>query len=108
MAHNWYNFLLLQTARFDESLAQVKRAMELDPVTPIITLDLGWCYYHSLRFDDAFNVHRKLIETEPRFAYGRTIYSWVLRCAGLHEESVRQAEKGVELAGDWQLSLAGP
>ncbi|HKP85642.1 MAG TPA: protein kinase [Blastocatellia bacterium] len=106
-AHNWYNFLLLQEARFDESLAQVNRAMELDPVTPLITLALGWSYYHARRFHDALEVHRKLAEAEPRFAYGRTIYSWVLRCAGQHEEAVRQAEKGVELAGDSQLYVAG-
>src|SRR6185369_14555705 len=83
-AHNWYNFLLLQEARFDESLAQVTRALELDPVTPLISLALAWSYYHARRFDESLAVHRKLIESEPRFAYGRTVYSWTLRCAGLH------------------------
>jgi serine/threonine protein kinase/Tfp pilus assembly protein PilF len=105
-AHNWYNFRLLQEARFDESLAQVTRALELDPVTPLITLSLAWCYYHARRFDESLAVHRKLIESEPRFAYGRTVYSWTLRCAGLHEEAVKQGEKGAELGSDGQLYLS--
>jgi eukaryotic-like serine/threonine-protein kinase len=107
VAHNWYNFMLLQTARFDEALVEVNRAIELDPVTPLTTLALGWCHYHARRFDQAIEVHRKLIQSEPNFAYQRTVYGWALRCAGLHDEAITQAERAVQLAGDGQIYLAG-
>jgi serine/threonine protein kinase/Tfp pilus assembly protein PilF len=106
-AHNWYNFLLLHQARFDESLTEVNRAIELDPVTPLTTLSLAWCYYHARRFDEALAVHERLIQSEPRFAYQRIIYSWTLRCAGRHEEAIAEAERAVQLAGDGQLYVSG-
>jgi TolB-like protein/Flp pilus assembly protein TadD/tRNA A-37 threonylcarbamoyl transferase component Bud32 len=106
-AHNWYAFLLMQEGRFDEAFDEVRRALSLDPVSPLISLSLCWCYYHSRRLDEALEAYRKVIESEPRFGYGRVVYSWALRCAGRHVEAVAQAEKAVELAGDGQLYLSG-
>ena len=106
-AHTYYNFMLLQTARFDESLAEVKRAMELDPVTTLTTMALAWHHYHARRYDECIAVHRRLIQSEPNFAYQRTVYSWALRCAGRHDEAIAQAERATQLAGNGQLYLAG-
>jgi serine/threonine protein kinase/Tfp pilus assembly protein PilF len=106
-AHNWYSFYLAQQMFFDEAIIEAKRAIELDPVSPLITLTLAWCYYHARRFGDALAVHRKLIESEPRFAYARSVYSWTLRCVGLYEEAVIQAERAVEFGGDGQIYLSG-
>ncbi|HJQ24402.1 MAG TPA: protein kinase [Blastocatellia bacterium] len=106
-AHTYYSFMLLQTARFDESLAEAERGIELDPVTPLTSMALAWCHYHARRFDEAIEVHRRLIQTEPHFAYQRSVYSWVLRCAGRHTEAIAQAERAVELAGNGQLYVAG-
>ncbi|HYO91096.1 MAG TPA: protein kinase, partial [Pyrinomonadaceae bacterium] len=46
IAHNWYAFMLMQEARFDQALAEVKRSLELDPVSPLTSMSLAWCYYH--------------------------------------------------------------
>ena len=106
-AHTYYNFALLQTARFDEALAEVNRAMELDPVTTLTTMALAWHHYHARRFDDCIAVHRRLAQSEPNFAYQRTVYSWALRCAGQHDEAIAQAERAIQLAGNGQLYVAG-
>jgi tetratricopeptide (TPR) repeat protein len=106
-AHTYYNFTLLQTARFDESLKEVKRAMELDPVTTLTTMALAWHHYHARRYDECLAVHRRLIQSEPNFAYQRTVYSWALRCAGHHDEAIAQAERAIQLAGNGQLYVAG-
>ncbi|HEY9233052.1 MAG TPA: tetratricopeptide repeat protein, partial [Blastocatellia bacterium] len=106
-AHTYYSFMLLQTGRFEESLAAALRAVELDPVTPLTSMALAWCHYHSRRFDAAIDVHRRLIQTEPHFAYQRSVYSWALRCAGRHTEAIAQAERAVELGANGQLYVAG-
>jgi tetratricopeptide (TPR) repeat protein len=106
-AHNWYAFMLLQEARYDESLLEINRTMRLDPVSPLVAMSLAWCYYHWRRIDEALAVYRRVMTSEPRFAYGRIMYSWALRVAGHHEEAIVQALKSVEFAGEGQLYLTG-
>ena len=44
-AHHWYGRLtLLMLGQFDHAMAEVKRAFELDPVSPIIHTDFGAVY----------------------------------------------------------------
>lgn len=105
--HNWYSFLLLQEARFDESLVEVKRALALDPTTPVVQQSLAWCHYHSRRFDEAIPVHSKLLEAQPNFPWGLITYSWALLCAGKHEAAIEQALKAMEIGGEAPLYLSG-
>jgi len=56
--------------RFDEAIAEVKRAVELDPLSLIINSDLGNTYYNARRYDEAIEQLRKpwkwiLIFTTP-------------------------------------------
>src|SRR6266513_2550016 len=45
MAHHWYGTLLLSAlGRFDQAIAELKRALELEPVLPIIGVSLGATY----------------------------------------------------------------
>ncbi len=106
-AHDWYSFILLSSARFDEALREVTYAVELDPVSPLVTVALGWCHYQSRRFDEALAVNRKVVEADPRFPYGRLMYSWSLRRIGRHEEAIEQAKKAVKLSGGTPLYLTG-
>ena len=41
--------------RFDEALAEIKRAHELDPMSLIITADLGKVYTLARRYDEAIS-----------------------------------------------------
>jgi adenylate cyclase len=42
-AHQAYGFILLGgTGRFEEAIAELKRALELDPLSPLINSNLGW------------------------------------------------------------------
>ncbi len=74
-AHHWYgNANLLRTGRFDESIAEMKRAQELDPLSLIINADLGENYVLSRRYDEGIDQLRKTIELDPRFYYS---YRWL-------------------------------
>ena len=41
-AHLWYGEYLTARGRFDEALAEMSRAQELDPMSPAINLALGY------------------------------------------------------------------
>ena len=105
-AHHWYAFHLLMEGRFDEALAEMLRARELDPLSPSIIQAVAWCYYHMRRFDDSIAAYKSMLEAAPDFAYGLTTYSWTLRHAGNHDEAIRVAERGLELSSGGQFFVA--
>jgi tetratricopeptide (TPR) repeat protein len=51
----------------DDSLTEIKRALELDPLSLIINTDLGSTYYDARRYDEAIEQLRKTLEMDPNF-----------------------------------------
>ncbi|HEV2665318.1 MAG TPA: winged helix-turn-helix domain-containing protein, partial [Blastocatellia bacterium] len=52
-AHHWYAEYLMYPGRFEESAAKFKRAQELDPLSPIITVQQGLPNYYSRQYKRA-------------------------------------------------------
>jgi tetratricopeptide (TPR) repeat protein len=67
-AHHWYGeAFLAATGRFDEALAEMKRATELDPLSPIISTDLGVTLYLARRYDQAIQQLARTLELHPDY-----------------------------------------
>ena len=49
----WYGRMLGFAGRFDEGLAQLEKAKQLDPLSPIITAYIGQIYIYSKQYDKA-------------------------------------------------------
>jgi tetratricopeptide (TPR) repeat protein len=106
IAHHWYSFQFQMEGRFDKALEEINHAARLDPLSPSIQQGRAWLLYQSRRYEESLAAHRKLLDAEPRFAYGHLTYSCALRAVGRHDESVAAAEKALEYAGESQLYLA--
>jgi serine/threonine protein kinase/TolB-like protein/Tfp pilus assembly protein PilF len=66
--HHWYAHLLLSGGRRDEALAESNRALELDPLSPIIIVHLGWHYLYTRQYDRALDQLAKALELDPSYA----------------------------------------
>ena len=67
-AHQWYGRTTLsRLGRFDEAIAECKRAVELDPLSLAINADLGSIYYFARHYDEAIDQMRKTLEMDPGF-----------------------------------------
>ena len=66
-AHHWYSLFLLSLDRFNESIAEARRAVELDPLSLIINLNLGMNHYNLRQFDQAIDQCNRTIELDPYF-----------------------------------------
>jgi tetratricopeptide (TPR) repeat protein len=98
-AHQWYGRLLLpMVGEFDRAIAEEKRALELDPVSPIISTDLGTVYTLARRYDEAIAQLRDTVEMHPQFHRGH----WELGCAlelkGATGEAIAEYRKAFELS----------
>lgn len=52
--------------RFDEALVQLRRAEELDPLSPVISLNLGRHFYYARDYDRAIEHLQKTIALDPK------------------------------------------
>jgi adenylate cyclase len=70
-AHQWLSILLGATlGRVQEGLAEAKTALELDPLSPAINLNIGSAYLVAGDFDLAEKQIRSALELEPSYADG--------------------------------------
>ena len=47
LAHDQYGMYLAAMGRVDEAIDELKRAQSLDPLSPIVNTDLGWCLLYA-------------------------------------------------------------
>ena len=53
--------------QFDRAIAEAKRAVELDPISPIGRTDVATVYMVERRYDEAIAQLRNTLETDPDF-----------------------------------------
>ena len=70
-AHHWYAMNLSGRARSDEAIAEMKRALALDPLSLIINTDLGSVYLDARYYDLAIQQLQKTIEMDQNFYRAR-------------------------------------
>src|SRR5437867_4329427 len=100
-AHQWYGRgPLAAMGEFDKPIAEEKRALELDPVSPIINADLGTVYTLARRYDEAIAQLRNTVETYPDFYWGHRFLGWALELNAASGEAIAEYHKAFELNDD--------
>jgi TolB-like protein/Tfp pilus assembly protein PilF len=100
-AHHWYGrATLLLTGQFDHAIAEAKRAVELDPVSPILRADLGGAYMIARRYDEAIQQLRDTLQTDPEFYWAHRYLGVTLELKGATAEAIAEYQKAYELSDD--------
>jgi len=94
-AHYFYGYLyLVAVGRMDEAIAEVKKALELDPLSLIINTNLGHTYYFARQYDKALEQYRKTVEMDPNFGGGlRWKLATLYEQLGRYEEAIPEHQK---------------
>jgi serine/threonine protein kinase/Tfp pilus assembly protein PilF len=101
----WYSSFLGIQGKREEALAQVRRALELDPLTPIVSHTLNLTLYYARRFDEAIAATEKFIEREPRYGLAPLFLSSAMWQVGRNEEAIKFANRAITLLGRTPYSL---
>jgi TolB-like protein len=70
-AYQWYGEYLALMGRHDESIIMGKRALEVDPLSPIVSTNLAGFYWLARQYDEAIERYQKVLEMEPDFMVAR-------------------------------------
>lgn len=106
-AHHWYSLYLRQVrGRIDEAMIEIKRAQQLDPLSPVISHNIAAIQLTKGELDAAIDAEKKVLELDPNFPPAYWALSAAYRRQGRHGEAIAAAEKRVELTGRLSSSLA--
>lgn len=98
-AHHWYAFYFATRGRFDEAVAEIKRAQELDPVSLIINTDAGAILFLAGRYDPAIVECQKALELDPTFSQAHVILSLVYEQREMYDQWLAERQKALTVSG---------
>jgi tetratricopeptide (TPR) repeat protein len=98
--HHWYGLLLQTLGRFDEALHERRRAHEIDPLTPMLSVSLGGLYLDMRQPDQAIDAVERVLERAPRFWYARLVRGEALAQLGRHHEALQDLLEAERAAPD--------
>src|SRR3989454_2208135 len=94
IAHQQYgNVTLSALGRFDDAIAEGKRAVELDPLSLVINTDLGVDYHYARRYDEAIAQLHKTLEMDPGFYIAHLGLGQILDAKGAGDAAIVECEK---------------
>jgi TolB-like protein/Flp pilus assembly protein TadD len=99
--HQQYgNNTLSALGRFDDAIAEGKRAIELDPLSLVINTDLGVNYFFARRYDEAIAQLRKTIEMDPGYYFAHSNLAQTLEMKGDRDGAIAEYQKARALNDD--------
>jgi serine/threonine protein kinase/Flp pilus assembly protein TadD len=105
-AHHWFSMLLSTRDRHAESLREIGKAQELDPLSIIISQNLGRAYHHARRYDDAVDQYRRTIQLEPRYYTTHVMLAHSLLRLSRHEEALVSLQNAQAIVGRVPMILS--
>jgi serine/threonine-protein kinase len=98
VAHQWYSEYLAYTGRHDESIAEAKRAQELDPLSLSINHNLGLIYYEARQYDLAIEEYQKTLHMGPNFIVTYNYLGLAYAGKKMYIDAVAKVQKAIDLS----------
>jgi TolB-like protein/DNA-binding winged helix-turn-helix (wHTH) protein/Flp pilus assembly protein TadD len=96
-AFHWYATQLMVMGRLDESLTQIKRAQQLDPLSLGINKDFAVILLSARRYDEALEQCRKTLEIDPTFLVMSTYIAQAYELKQMYPEAIAELQRAYAL-----------
>jgi adenylate cyclase len=91
--------------RVEEAIASIKRAQELDPLTPEYAFGADFSRMLG-RYEEAIAVGQKAIDLNPKAPFGHVALAWTYSDQGKHQESLAAHKKAADAAPGYKWYAA--
>ncbi|MGI8640800.1 MAG: FlgO family outer membrane protein [Pyrinomonadaceae bacterium] len=98
--HQLYGGYLIIHGRFDEGLAEHKKALELEPLSLRLNRNLARAFYRIRDYDRAIEQYQKTLELVPNNAFTHRLLGDAYQEKGMQKEAVAEWSKALRLTGD--------
>ncbi len=98
-AHHWYAHCLRAMGRAQDDVAEMRRALELDPLSLMINTNLAAALFYAGELAESELRYRRTLELDPRWAHAHWGLGRNLLKQGRSAEAIEAARKAVEVGG---------
>ena len=98
-SHHWYALYLAAMGRHAEAIAEEERAQEIDPLSLIISKNVGTILYYAGHLDQSIEHYRKTLELEPNFARTHIYLGLAYERKGMFEEAIAEYQQALWISG---------
>jgi TolB-like protein/Tfp pilus assembly protein PilF len=101
-----YDFgYLVPMRRLDEAIVGMRKALERDPVSPLLHFRLGLWYYYTRQYDRSMEQARNALELDPNYYAPYILIAGFYEATGKPEEFIQAWETLAQLAGHSHFAL---
>lgn len=104
-AHAHYSWYLQLMGRFDEAVAEMKRACEVEPQAPLWRAWLGWLYLGDEQYQRAIAEAHQSLEISSDFPVGLYVLGLAYSAQGMYEEAIAAHQKAGAADSLWRAGL---
>jgi len=98
IGHEWYGWHLAALGQHGEAVAEVEKAVNLDPLSPSIGADLAEELLVAHHFDEAVTQSRKTLVLDPFFAPAHYVLGQALMQKHDYNEAISELQRAIELS----------
>ena len=111
VAHAEYGHKILSAARgrYGDALAELKRALELDPLSVPISVQIAWVHFHARQWDQSIAQFQRTLELGAKSPWPLFGIGQIHVLMGRYEEGLAALEGAAALAwaADWLKGVRG-
>jgi len=97
-AHHWYAWHLALLRRYDEAIAEMRKAAALDPLSLVITADLAELLALAHSYDESIVWSRKAVELDPDFGLAHNHLGQAYLQKHMLDEAIAELRQAVGLS----------
>jgi adenylate cyclase len=96
--HQWYGEFLVETGRFNDGLSELKKAQELDPLSPILYVSMADFLDGMHRYEEGTQQIMKALEIDQNFSRAHAVLGQLYLYKGAGGDAIREIRKAIELS----------
>ena len=95
VAHHWYGsgYLAGIPGKTEEMISELRKAHELDPLSPMITTDLATFLCTTGRCDEGMQFFQEVLKIDPDFVQAHYYLSRAYELRGMYPEAIAEVQK---------------